>query len=50
MFASTVTILLLAGQIGLKGLRERVRMLGGTHDVQSLLGKGTTVVIRIGAR
>jgi len=33
---------------GLTGLYERVRMLGGTHEVKSILGAGTTVVIRIG--
>jgi len=36
------------GGFGLTGLYERVRMLGGTHEVQSILGKGTTVVIKIG--
>ena len=39
-----------AGGFGLKGVSERVRMLGGTHEVQSSLGKGTTIVITIGAK
>jgi len=37
-----------AGGFGLKGLSERVRMLGGRHMVQSALGKGTTISVRIG--
>jgi len=37
-----------AGGFGLKGLSERVRMLGGSHQVQSALGKGTTISVRIG--
>ena len=36
-----------AGGFGLKGLSERVRMLGGSHQVQSALGKGTTISVRI---
>jgi len=39
-----------AGGFGLKGLSERVRMLGGTHQVQATLGKGTKIVISIPAR
>jgi signal transduction histidine kinase/ligand-binding sensor domain-containing protein len=35
------------GGFGLKGLSERVRMLGGNHQVHSALEKGTTIVIRI---
>ena len=37
-----------AGGFGLKGLSERVRMLGGSHQVQSALGKGTMISVRIG--
>jgi signal transduction histidine kinase len=36
-----------AGGFGLKGLSERVRMLSGTHQVQSGLGKGTTISLRV---
>src|ERR1041385_5775443 len=37
------------GGFGLKGLSERVRMLGGSHLVHSALGKGTTISVRIRA-
>lgn len=30
-------------KLGLRGMRERVEMLGGTLDVQSAVGKGTTI-------
>jgi len=33
---------------GLKGLAERVQMLGGTHTIESAPGRGTTVTVRIG--
>jgi signal transduction histidine kinase len=33
--------------IGLVGMRERARMLGGTIDLSGKKGKGTTVVLRI---
>jgi signal transduction histidine kinase/ligand-binding sensor domain-containing protein len=33
---------------GLKGLAERVRMLGATHTIESSPGRGTTVTVRIG--
>jgi signal transduction histidine kinase len=33
---------------GLKGLAERVQMLGGTHTIDSAPGRGTTVTVRIG--
>jgi signal transduction histidine kinase len=33
---------------GLKGLAERVHMLGGTHTIESGPGRGTTVTVRIG--
>ncbi|HEX3085996.1 MAG TPA: triple tyrosine motif-containing protein [Pyrinomonadaceae bacterium] len=37
-----------AGGFGLQGLSERVRMLGGSHQVRSALGNGTTISVRIG--
>jgi signal transduction histidine kinase/ligand-binding sensor domain-containing protein len=36
------------GGFGLKGLAERVQMLGGTHTIESVPGRGTTVTVRIG--
>ena len=36
------------GGFGLKGLAERVQMLGGTHTIDSAPGRGTTVAVRIG--
>jgi signal transduction histidine kinase len=36
------------GGFGLKGLAERVQMLGGTHTIDSGSGRGTTVTVRIG--
>jgi signal transduction histidine kinase len=36
------------GGFGLKGLAERVHMLGGTHTIESGRGRGTTVTVRIG--
>lgn len=38
------------GGFGLKGLAERVQMLGGTHTIDSGPGRGTTVTVRIGGR
>lgn len=38
------------GGFGLKGLAERVHMLGGTHTIESVPGRGTTVRVRIGVR
>lgn len=35
--------------IGLLGMRERARLLGGTCDISGRKGKGTTVVLRIPA-
>src|SRR5262249_9004795 len=32
---------------GLKGLAERVHMLGGTHTIESAQGRGTMVTVRI---
>jgi signal transduction histidine kinase/ligand-binding sensor domain-containing protein len=36
------------GGFGLKGLAERVHMLGGAHTIDSGPGRGTTVTVRIG--
>lgn len=36
-----------SGGFGLIGMSERVRMLGGTHSIESEVGKGTTVTITI---
>ena len=35
------------GGFGLKGIAERVDMLGGTHTIDSSPGRGTTVAVRI---
>ena len=35
---------------GLKGLAERVHMLGGTHTIDSAPGRGTTVTVRFSVR
>jgi signal transduction histidine kinase/ligand-binding sensor domain-containing protein len=35
------------GGFGLKGLAERVHMLKGTHTIDSAVGRGTTVTVRI---
>lgn len=35
------------GGFGLKGIAERVQMLGATHTIESAPGKGTTVRVRI---
>jgi signal transduction histidine kinase/ligand-binding sensor domain-containing protein len=35
------------GGFGLKGLAERVHMLGGTHTIESAPGHGTTVTVRL---
>jgi PAS domain S-box-containing protein len=39
-----------AGGLGVIGMRERAELLGGTFDVESFPGKGTTVVCRIPLR
>ena len=33
--------------LGLQGIAERVRILGGTHTIESAPGQGTTVTLRI---
>jgi signal transduction histidine kinase len=38
------------GGFGLKGLAERVHMLGGTHTIESSAGRGTTVTVRLARR
>ena len=35
------------GKLGLAGMQERAQLLGGTIDVKSTPGKGTTVVIQV---
>ena len=37
------------GKLGLVGMRERVRLLGGTLTVRSELGEGTTIVADVPA-
>jgi signal transduction histidine kinase/ligand-binding sensor domain-containing protein len=36
------------GGFGLKGIAQRVHMLGGTHTIESTPGRGTTISVRIG--
>ncbi|MBA7648983.1 Oxygen sensor histidine kinase NreB [subsurface metagenome] len=36
-----------SGKLGLAGIQERARLLGGTIEVQSTLGKGTTLIVEI---
>jgi signal transduction histidine kinase len=36
-----------SGKLGLTGMQERARLLGGTIEVQSRLGKGTTLIVEI---
>jgi signal transduction histidine kinase len=47
-FASGVSTAGTSGGFGLKGLAERVRMLGGAYTIDSGPGRGTTVTVRIG--
>jgi PAS domain S-box-containing protein len=39
--------LLRSGKLGLAGMQERARLLDGTLEVKSMLGKGTTLVVEI---
>jgi len=36
-----------SGRLGLLGMRDRARRLRGRFDVQSAVGKGTTVIVTI---
>ncbi len=36
-----------AGHLGISGMQERARLLGGTCEVESSIGEGTTVFIRL---
>jgi signal transduction histidine kinase len=38
---------LTAGKLGLIGMQERARLLGGTLDIQSNPGEGTSVVVTV---
>ena len=35
------------GQLGLPGMRERVESLGGTFELESVIGKGTRIAVRL---
>jgi len=35
------------GQLGVRGMRERLALIGGTLTIESTLGRGTTVIARI---
>ena len=35
------------GKLGLAGIHERAQLLGGTLEVQSILGKGTTLIVEV---
>lgn len=37
------------GKLGLSGMQQRTNFLGGTFDIQSKLGKGTTILIELEA-
>jgi len=36
-----------SGKLGLAGIQERARLLGGTTEVQSTPGKGTTLIVEV---
>jgi len=38
---------LVSGKLGLAGMRERARLLGGALEVQSTPGEGTTITVEI---
>jgi signal transduction histidine kinase len=35
------------GKLGLAGMRERAMLIGGTLDVQTEIGKGTTIIVKL---
>ena len=39
--------LVMSGKLGIVGMRERARLIGGTLIVQSQVGGGTTVTLRV---
>ena len=39
--------LALSGKLGIIGMRERARLVGGTLIVQSEVGVGTTITLRV---
>ena len=38
------------GKLGLTGMAERVRLIGGELEVSSQEGKGTTIVVKVPTR
>ena len=42
-----ISDLVLSGKLGVMGMRERARLVGGTFIVQSEVGKGTTITLRM---
>jgi len=36
-----------SGKLGLAGMQERARLLGGTFEVNSTLGRGTTLIVEV---